>query len=59
VVLKYLDEREFIWPSAMRLIWGKNLFYFKTDSGQRKLLANKNTRGVPSIAKPNAYIKEL
>jgi type I restriction enzyme S subunit len=35
------------------------LFYFKTDSGQRKLLANNNTTGVPSIAKPTTYIKEL
>jgi len=35
------------------------LFYFKTDIGQRRLLANNNTTGVPSIAKPTTYIKDL
>ena len=35
------------------------LFYFHTDAGLRKLLANDNTTGVPSIAKPTSYIKAL
>lgn len=35
------------------------LFYFHTDAGRRKLLANDNTTGVPSIAKPTSYIKAL
>ncbi len=35
------------------------LFYFHTDGGKRQLLANDNTTGVPSIAKPTSYIKEL
>ena len=35
------------------------LFYFHTDAGCRKLLANDNTTGVPSIAKPTSYIKAL
>ena len=30
------------------------LFYFHTDAGRRKLLANDNTTGVPSIAKPTS-----
>ena len=35
------------------------LFYFHTDAGSRRLLANDNTTGVPSIAKPTSYIKAL
>ena len=35
------------------------LFYFHTDAGRRKLLANDNTTGVPSIAEPTSYIKAL
>lgn len=35
------------------------LFYFHTDTGCRRLLANDNTTGVPSIAKPTSYIKAL
>ena len=35
------------------------LFFFHTDAGRRKLLANDNTTGVPSIAKPTSYIKAL
>lgn len=35
------------------------LFYFHTDAGRRRLLANDNTTGVPSIAKPTSYIKSL
>lgn len=35
------------------------LFYFHTDAGRRKLLANDNTTCVPSIAKPTNYIKAL
>ena len=35
------------------------LFYFHTDAGSRRLLANDNTTGVPSIAKPTRYIKAL
>ena len=35
------------------------LFYFHTESGQRQLIANNNTTGVPSIAKPTTYIKNI
>ena len=35
------------------------LFYFHTPYGKRALLANDNTTGVPSIAKPTTYIKSL
>ena len=35
------------------------LFYFHTEAGKRRLLANDNTTGVPSIAKPTSYIKSL
>ena len=35
------------------------LFYFHTESGKRRLLANDNTTGVPSIAKPSTYIKNI
>lgn len=35
------------------------LFYFHTDAGKRRLLANDNTTGVPSIAKPTSYIKKI
>ena len=35
------------------------LFFFHTDAGKRSLVANDNTTGVPSIAKPTTYIKNL
>ena len=35
------------------------LFYFHTETGRRRLLANDNTTGVPSIARPTSYIKAL
>ncbi len=35
------------------------IFFFSTEIGKRKLLANDNTTGVPSIAKPTTYIKNL
>jgi type I restriction enzyme, S subunit len=34
-------------------------YFFKTNEGQHKLLANKSQVGVPSIAKPSSYLKTI
>lgn len=34
-------------------------YYFKSDEGQYKLLANANQTGVPSLAQPVSYLKTL